>query len=90
MEVHQQVTLSGTKGPEGLSPGVAQVSLTNSLRMSSTCSCFNVGSAPKALNAVITTASFENMNLSEAQKELVRWHNCLSRVSCKRIQGLMR
>ena len=52
--------------------------------------CSDVGSVPEALNAIITTVSAENMNLSEAQKELVRWHNRLGHISYKRIQSLMR
>ena len=56
-----------------------------------TCYLYSdVGSVPEALNAIITTVSTENMNLNEAQKELIRWHNRLGHISYKRIQGLMR
>jgi hypothetical protein len=89
MEAHQ-LTLSGTDGSEGRNAIIAQVNPSNNLPMTISYSYSNVGTAPEALTAIITTVSAENMNLSEAQKELVRWHNRLGHISYKQIQGLMR
>jgi hypothetical protein len=89
MEAHQ-LTLSGADGPGQHNPVVARVNPNNNLPMSTCYLYSDVGSAPEALNAIITTVSAENMNLSEAQKELVRWHNRLGHISYKRIQSLMR
>ena len=44
----------------------------------------------QAMNSTISTVSRNNMNLSEPQKELLRWHNRLGHLSYKRIQFLMR
>ena len=89
IEAHQ-LTLSRVKGPRGSNSVVARVNTANNLPMTTVYSYSNVGSALKALNAIISTARFENMNLSEAQKKLVRLHNKLGHISYKRIQSLMR
>ena len=89
MEAHQLI-LSRVKGPGGSNSVVARVNPTNNLPMTTAYSNSDVGSAPKALNAIISTVSSENMNLSEAQKELVRRHNKLGHISYKRIQSLMK
>jgi transposase InsO family protein len=89
MEAHQ-MTLSGTTGSERRNSVIARVNPSNNLPMTTSYLYSDVGSAPEALNAIITTVSDENMNLSEAQKELVRWHNRLGHISYKRIQSLMR
>jgi hypothetical protein len=88
MEAHQ-LTLSGNTGSR-CNPVVARVNPGNNLPMTASYLCSDVGSAPEALNAIVTAVSAENMNLSEAQKELVRWHNRLGHISYKRIQSLMR
>jgi hypothetical protein len=84
MEAHQ-LTLSGINGSDGRNAVIACVNPSNNLPMTTSYSYSNDGSAPEALNAIITTVSAKNINLSESQKELVRWHNRLGR-----IQGLMR
>ena len=89
MEAHQ-LTLSGVEGPRDSNSVVAQVNPTNNLLMTTAYSYSNIGSAPKTLNAIISTVSSANMNLSEAQKKLVGWHNKLGHISHKRIQSLMR
>jgi hypothetical protein len=89
MESHQ-MTLSGITGSTDRMSVVARVNPNNNLPMTTSYLYSDVGSAPEALNALITTVSAENMNLSEAQKELVRWHNRLGHVSYKRVQSLMR
>jgi hypothetical protein len=89
MEAHQ-LTLSGIRGSSRCDPVVARVNPSNNLPMTTSYLCSEVGSVPEALNAVITAASSENHNLSNAQKELIRLHNRLSHVSYKRIQSLMR
>jgi hypothetical protein len=90
MEAHQ-LTLSGTdESNQSRNPVVARVNPTNNLPMTTSYLYSDVGSAPAALNAIVTTVSAENMNLRKAQKELVCWHNRLGHVGYKRIQGLMR
>ena len=89
MEAHQ-LTLSGTREPGRYNSVVARVNPDNNLPMTTCYLYSDVGSVPEALNAIITTVSTENMNLNEAQKELIRWHNRLGHISYKRIQGLMR
>jgi hypothetical protein len=89
MEAHQ-LTLSGTNGSERRNSVVARVNPSNNLPMTTSYLHSDVGSAPEALNAIIAAVSTENMNLSEAEKELARWHNRLGHISCKRIQSLMR
>jgi predicted metal-binding protein len=89
MEAHQ-LTLSGIPGSSRCNPVVARVNPSNNLPTTTSYLHSEVGSVPEALNAVTTAVSSENHNLSNAQKELVRWHNRLGHVSCKRIQSLMR
>jgi hypothetical protein len=89
MEAHQ-LTLSGIPGSSRYDPSVARVNPSNNLPTETSYLCSEVGSVPEALNAVITAVSSENHNLSNAQKELVRWHNRLGHISYKRIQSLMR
>ena len=44
----------------------------------------------QAFNAAISAVSHQNMNLSPAQKELLRWHFRLGHLSQQKIQFLMR
>jgi hypothetical protein len=89
VEAHQ-MTLSGMDGSKSRNSVVARVNPDNNLPMTTSYSYSDVGTAPEALNAIVTTVSAENMNLSEAQKELVRWHNRLGHISYARVQSLMR
>ena len=67
-----QLTLGGIDGPGGSNSVVPRVNPFNNLPMTTAYSYSDAGSVPEALNAIITTVSTDNMNLSEAQKELVR------------------
>ena len=49
-----------------------------------------VSTVQHALNSTITTVSQSNMNLSPAEKELLRWHFRLGHLGHRRIQFLMR
>jgi hypothetical protein len=89
IEAHQ-MTLSGKTGTQGQGSVIARVNPTNNLPTTTAYRYSDARAAPEALNALITTVSHENMNLSEAQKELVRWHNRLGHVGYKRVQSLMR
>jgi hypothetical protein len=89
MEAHQ-LTLSGIPGSSRCNPIVARVNPSNNLPMTTSYLCSEVGSVPEALNAAIAAVSSENHNLSNAQKELVRFHNRLGHLSHKRLQSLMR
>ena len=44
----------------------------------------------QAFNAAISAVSHQNMNLSRAQKELLRWHFRLGHLSQRKVQFLMR
>ena len=44
----------------------------------------------QALTSIVSTTSEQNTNLSEPQKELVRWHYRLGHLSLRRIQFVMR
>ena len=44
----------------------------------------------KVINYAVSTVSDENQNLTEAQKELLRWHQRLGHLEFKKIQHLMR
>ena len=46
--------------------------------------------AVNCLNNILTVVSNENLNLSEPEKELLRWHQRLGHISFKRIQALFR
>ena len=48
------------------------------------------GPSLQALNSTISTVHQDNMNLSEAEKELLRWHYRLGHMSFERVQFLMR
>jgi hypothetical protein len=74
MESHR-LTLSGLEGTQGRGSVVALVNSINNLPMTTSYRYSDIEDAPQALNSIITTVSTENMNLSEAQKELVHWHN---------------
>jgi hypothetical protein len=89
MESHR-LALSGLEGTQGRGLVVALVNPINNLPMTTSYRYSDIGDAPQALNSIITTVSSENMNLSEAQKELVHWHNRLGHVGYKRVQSLMR
>lgn len=91
MEAYQ-LTLSGTHGPGWRNSVVAWVNPSSNLPMTTTaCWYSDVGSMPQALNAIITTVSTKNMNLSEGQKNLVCcWCSQLGYTSYKHIPSLMR
>ena len=89
VEAHQ-MTLSGKEGIQGRGPVIARVNPANNLPTTTAYRYSDARAAPEALNALITTVSHDNMNLSEAQKELVRWHNKLGHVGYKQVQSLMR
>ena len=46
--------------------------------------------AATCLNTTISQVHDSNLNLSEAQKELLRWHQRLGHVSFSKVQFLMR
>ena len=45
---------------------------------------------PERLNSAMSTVSAQNNNLSEPQKELMRWHARLGHMGVSRVQSLMR
>ena len=57
----------------------------------STAYCYSDAMAePQALKSAVSTVNAENMNLSEPEKELLRWHCQLGHITFRRVQFLMR
>jgi hypothetical protein len=85
------MTLSGEQGTQGRGSVIAQFNPVNNLPTTTAYNYYSdARAAPEALNALITTVSNDKINLSEAQKELGRWHNKLGHVGYKQVQSLMR
>jgi hypothetical protein len=74
MEAHQ-LTLSGLHATPDRGSITALVNPVNNLPTTTAYKYSAISAVPAALNAIIATVSTENTNLSEAQKELVCWHN---------------
>ena len=62
----------------------------NNLPMSYGYNHEEVTKSSHALNTIVNETSEQNKNLSETQKELVRWHLRLGHLSFRRIQFIMR
>jgi hypothetical protein len=88
MEPHQ-LTLRGTQGEFTRSSVTVHVDPSNNLP---TCPIFSYGESDKAVEALATTISVvsdANLNLSEPEKELLRWHFRLGHLSFRKIQFLL-
>ena len=83
------LTLSGTSDPTRGSI-IARIDPSNNLPTTLAYRYNDAVETAQGLNAVVTTVSQSNFNLSEPQKELLRWHFRLGHVLMRTIQFLMR
>ena len=89
VEAHQ-LTLSGIPGDPTRAMVVAHVNPDNNLPTSEAHRQVDIPKAAECLNATITAVNESNLNLSEPEKELLRWHYRLGHMSFKKIQFLLR
>jgi hypothetical protein len=78
-----QLTLSGT---DDMARGeiIASVNPDNNLPTFEAHRSSDTSKAVAALNLTLNTVHESNLNLPEAEKELLRWHHCLGHLSfCK-------
>ena len=87
IEAHQ-LTLSGT-GDETRGKIIARVDPDNNLPTSEAHRSSDTPKAVAALNLTLNTVHESNLNLTEAEKELLRWHHCLGHLSFFKIQFIM-
>ena len=85
-----QLTLSGEAGNPTRGSVIARVDPRNNLPTSDAHSHKDIAKAVAALEATLINVSDANHNLSDAEKELLRWHYRLGHVGFKRVQFLMR
>ena len=85
-----KLTLSGIDGDPSRNPVVARVNPDNNLPTSEAYRYEDTLLAAEALNATITAVNDMNFNLTEPEKELLRWHYRLGHMSFKKIQFLLR
>jgi len=86
----QSATLSGVKGDPKRPPVKAFLNPINNIP---DCSAFHISEmqqAAVALHTMTVEVDPRNINLSEAEKELLRWHQRLGHLDFKKIQFLMR
>ena len=86
----QSATLSGVAGDPARAPVKAFVNPSNNIP---DCSAFLLSEMEKAavvLHTMTTSVDPRNINLSEPEKELLRWHQRLGHLDFKRIQFLLR
>jgi Reverse transcriptase (RNA-dependent DNA polymerase)/GAG-pre-integrase domain len=89
MEEHQ-LTVSGVPGDFTRGSVTVRVDPTNNLPTCQVYSNPDSEKAIEALSATLSVVSNANMNLSEPEKELLRWHHRLGHLSFRKIQFLMR
>ena len=88
MEPHE-LTLSSLPSDPLRSPVVVRVDPTNNLPTSQIYHYEAPERAIEALANTLTVVSNDNINLSEPQKELLRWHYRLGHLSFRKIQFIM-
>jgi hypothetical protein len=88
IEAHQ-LTLSGT-ADKARGQLIARVNPDNNLPTSDAHRSSDTPKAVAALNITLNTVHESNLNLTEAEKELLRWHHRLGHLSFRKIQFIMR
>ena len=88
IEAHQ-LTLSGTSDA-ARGQLIARVNPENNLPTSDAHRSSDTPRAVAALNITLNTVHESNLNLTEAEKELLRWHHRLGHLSFRKIQFIMR
>ncbi len=87
IEAHQ-LTLGGTSD-EVKGQLIARVNPENNLPTSDAHRSSDTPKAVAALNITLNTVHESNLNLTEAEKELLRWHHRLGNLSFRKIQFIM-
>jgi hypothetical protein len=87
---HDRMTLSGASHDPPRAPVCVFVNPANNLPMGPAYRYDGTVQAPTAMTASINEVSAANHNLSEPEKELLRWHQRLGHLSFRRIQLLLR
>ena len=82
--------LSGIPGDLTRGSIIAPVNPKNNIPTSTGYRPDDTMMADEALSSIISVVSEENLNLSAAEKELVRWHQRLGHISFRTVQFLMR
>ena len=85
-----ELHLSGLNSDRTRNPVTVRVLPTTNLPTSIAYRYNGCEAASNALNSIISVVSDENMNLSDPEKELLRWHQRLGHISFKRVQALFR
>ena len=85
-----ELTLSGIKSDKSKNPVSVRVHSHTNLPTSVAYRYNGCEAAASALNNVISVVSNDNINLTDAEKELLRWHQRLGHISFKRVQSLFR
>ena len=86
----QSATLSGIAGDPLRAPVKAFVNPSNNIPDCAAFQLDELEQAALALNTMVTSVDPRNINLTEPQKELLRWHQRLGHLDFKKIQFLMR
>jgi hypothetical protein len=85
-----RLTLSGITGDSDRGPVTANVNPQNNLPTSEAYNATDPVKAANALVSIVNTVHERNLNLTEAEKELLRWHYRLGHVGFKKVQFLLR
>jgi hypothetical protein len=85
-----RLMLSGMKGDPTKGAVTAKVNPLNNLPTSLAYRYDDLSTAHDALTTIISTVDDSNMNLTEAEKELLRWHYHLGHIGFCKVQHLMR
>ena len=85
-----RLTLSGIKGNTNRNSVIVDYHPGTNLPTSNIYTSWKETNSTRSLCYAVTTVSEENQNLTEAQKELLRWHQRLGHLEFKKIQHLMR
>jgi hypothetical protein len=83
-----QLSLSGT-ADEARGFLIARVNPENNLATPDAHCSSDTPKAVVALNITLNTVHESNLNLTEAEKELLRWHHRLGHLSFRKIQFIM-
>ena len=85
-----QLILSGNPNNPNRSSIHVPISRSNNLPTSLGYRYNDLDNGTKELHNVISTTHNSNINISESEKELLRWHSRLGHVSFRRIQHILR
>jgi hypothetical protein len=83
-----KLTLSGESNDPTRGGVIAMIDSSNNLPTSQFYNQSDVNVPVEGLQTTLTTVNAENYNLSEPQKELLRWHYRLGLLGFRKIQSL--